>query len=126
MKSAIFAVCSFLAAFGTASPTTPSVTLQLANDLSGANNNQVILADGTTHAIADLFAGTSVDVNGQIYVSSAQLTAFPTHVQCAIFKAQSLVTVLTQDKTFADLDGNPNALTLVELDNAWVSCYGSY
>jgi hypothetical protein len=123
MKSTIFALCSFLAAFGAAVPTTPTVTLQLANDLSGANNDQVILADGSTYAISDLFSGTSVDVNGQILVTSAQLVAFPTFVQCAIFEAQSLVTVLTQDHTFADLDGNSATTIPVELNNAWVSCF---
>ena len=123
MKSAIIASLSFLAALVTAGPTAPTATLQLANDLSGANHNAVILTDGTTYPLTDLFAGTAVDVNGQILASSAQLVAHPTYVQCAIFHPQSLVTVLTQDRTFADLDGNPNALTTIALNDAAVSCY---
>ena len=122
MKSAIIATISFLAAFVTANPTAPTVTLQLANDLSGANANKVILANGQRYTIADLFAQTAVDVDGQILVNSAQLVAHPPHVGCEIAKDR-LIAYFTQDRTTADLDGNNEAAIPIRLNDAYVSCY---
>jgi hypothetical protein len=122
MKSVIIAALSFLAAFATANPTPPTVTLQLANDLSGANTNKVIVANGQRYDIANLFANTAVDVNGQILVNSAQLVASPPHVDCEIANDR-LIAYFTQDKTFADLDGNDEAATPIPLNGAYVSCY---
>ena len=121
MKSMIIATISFLAAFAAAQPSPPTVTLQLANDISGRNANKVITAAGNRYALSSLFAGTAVDNNGQIEASSAQLVAFPNHVQCAIFKDR-LISVLTQDHTYADLDGDSSKLTVVNLNGAYIEC----
>jgi hypothetical protein len=125
MKSFIIAAISLFAATAFAQPAPATVTLQLANDFTGANIGKVIPADGSRHQISEFFAGSPVDSNGDILASSAQLTAFPTHVQCAIFK-DKLITVLTPERTYADLDGDSSKLSTVSLSGAYIECNGSY
>jgi hypothetical protein len=125
MKS-IIAVCSLLVASVAAAPlearTAPSVTFSLANDQSGANAAASFPADGTSRTIASLFGTSSVASNGHVWATSAQLTAFPQTITCALTNNGVTIADLSAERTFADVDGNPNAAIPVDLTGALINC----
>ncbi|GLI76943.1 hypothetical protein PoHVEF18_005225 [Penicillium ochrochloron] len=53
-----------------------TVTIQLANDQSGANANEAIPADGMKYVVRDYWGHSVLSEGGKIYATSAQLTAF--------------------------------------------------
>ncbi|KAF3914290.1 hypothetical protein ABW20_dc0101587 [Dactylellina cionopaga] len=125
MKSTIAIFFSFFAAAITAAPTGttfPSVTVSLSNDLSGANGIATIEANGVDRYISELFGNTPVGTGGYVVASSAQLTNFPQGVFCIIKKGDAPVGILNFMRTFADLDGNPNAAIPQNLDGAILNC----
>ncbi|KAG2005303.1 hypothetical protein GB937_008846 [Aspergillus fischeri] len=101
----------------TASAETPLVTVQLANDQSGANANVAVRADGVKHTIASLWGKTAVARNGVVYASSTQLTAFQQNTACRIFRPGIDVT-LNARHTWSWLDGG----RVVNLDGASLVC----
>lgn len=112
MKSTFAVVLAFFAASLIAAPTgsSPAITIQFANDISGRNADATLIADGNPNAVANLFAGSPIDNGGKIIATSAQLVNFPQGVFCVIKAFDgTVITNLNTDKTFADLDGNPNA-----------------
>ena len=127
MKSFAAALALF-AAVASAAPTIiardfPTVTIQLSNDQSGANAAVPIVTDGTPTLIGSVFAGTSVDVNGEIIATSAQLTQFVQGTFCVIENfAGTVVAKLNTDSTFADLDGNPNAAVPTDVTGLAIIC----
>jgi hypothetical protein len=127
MKS-FFAVIAYFVAATLAAPAdlaerALSVKINIANDQSGLNGVGTIPIDGVDHPIIGAFAGTGLAKAGY-KGSSAQLNAFPqTHFTCKIkSSAQALLGVLTVQHTYADLDSNPNALTVVNLNGGFIRC----
>lgn len=125
MKSVI-AVCSLLVATIAAAPletrNAPSVTFALSNDRSGAYAGVSFSADGTDKTIASLFGTSSVASGGQIWATSAQLTAFPQTISCVLKNNGATVTTFTAQHTYFDLDGNPSAATPVDVTGAVINC----
>ncbi|RHZ61982.1 uncharacterized protein CDV56_101782 [Aspergillus thermomutatus] len=80
-------VLAFLTTSISANPSaeTRVVTVQLANDQSGANADVTIPANGVKHTIESLWGKTAVAQKGVVYASSAQLTAFQQSTSCRIF-----------------------------------------
>lgn len=95
----------------------PDVTVQLANDQSGANWAATFAADGSVHSINALYGSA-------IWASSAQLVNFPQNIVCFFSDANwNVFADLTTQKTFVDLDGNPDVATPISLDGAFVYCH---
>ena len=113
MKTTFAAVLALYAASilgAPTAPTFPSISIQFANDMTGANVDVAVVADGNPNAVATLFAGTSIDNGGEIIATSAQLVNFVQGTSCVIVNFQgTIIANLNTDKTYADLDGNPNA-----------------
>lgn len=101
----------------------PQVTFALSNDQSGANAGVTFHADGSEKRIADLFKGTSVVTGGVVLASSGELTAFPQAINCVLKNHWSVVTTLTAQNTFVDLDGNPGVSTPINLNDATITCH---
>jgi hypothetical protein len=125
MKSSTFAVVA-LAVPALTTPIFPSVTIQLANDLTGANAAAKLPADGAFHAIADLFDYTPINVNdssgeARIIASSAQLIQFPQGVFCIIKENMNPVGVLNFLSTFTHLTMAGNN-QLLDITKAHVNC----
>ncbi|KAF4218282.1 hypothetical protein CNMCM8980_005468 [Aspergillus fumigatiaffinis] len=78
----------------TASAEAPLVTVQLANDHSGANANVAVRADGVKHTVESLWGKTALARNGVVYASSTQLTAFQQNTACRIFRPEHLFSKL--------------------------------
>ena len=125
MKS-IIAICSLLVASVAAAPLeardAPSVTFALSNDNSGAYAGVPFAADGTDKTISSLFGATSVASNGQVWATSAQLTAFPQTINCVLKNNGATLTTFTASHTYFDLDGNPSAAIPVDLTAAVINC----
>jgi hypothetical protein len=125
MKSFV-ALLPLFAATALAAPAkkTGSVNINIANDQSGQNGVSTIPIDGLDHSINAAFAGTGI-ANAAFKASSAQLNAFPqTPFTCVIkTKTQVVVGSLTAWHTYADLDGNPNGLTIINLKGGFINCY---
>ncbi|KAL2821164.1 hypothetical protein BJX63DRAFT_379527 [Aspergillus granulosus] len=98
------------------------VTIALSNDQSGAYSTRYVAADGVTRRIYDLFRQTSVGSSGSVLASSTQLTAFPQSISCIIRNNGVTIATLTAQRTYADLDGNPNSLSVVNLNRAVLTC----
>lgn len=125
MKSFTAVVFSLLAASVYAAPVEEralQVTVALSNDQTGANAGVQFAADGTNKSIRTLYGGTSVGAGGIVRASSAQLTAFPQTINCVIRNNGVVIATLNAQRTFADLDGNPNAATPVNLNNGIINC----
>jgi hypothetical protein len=122
MKSTFAAVLAVCAAAASAAPTYPTVTVQFSNDQTGANANVPVITDGTPYAVSTLFAGTAVDINGRIIATSAQLTQFVQGTFCVVKAGDTVIGNLNTDKTFADLDGNPNAAIPTDLTGTVLIC----
>ncbi|KAI9035213.1 uncharacterized protein KD926_004277 [Aspergillus affinis] len=126
MKSFTAIVCSLLAASVYAAPVEElqgqQVTVSLANDQSGANAGVQFAADGADRSIFALYGGTAVGAGGIVLASSAQLTAFPQTINCVIKNNGVTIATLTAQKTFADLDGNPNVVVPVNLNRGIINC----
>ncbi|RAH65271.1 uncharacterized protein BO66DRAFT_405727 [Aspergillus aculeatinus CBS 121060] len=130
MKSFTTIIASILIAAVSAAPApvdiearVNSVTVSLANDQSGANAGVPIPGDGVTRSIQTLYGGTSVGSSGKVLASSAQLTNFAQWSSCNIVNGGRSIAYLNSQRTFADLDGNPNAATPVDLSGATITCW---
>lgn len=93
------------------------VTVQLANDQSGANANVHVPADGKKRPIAALWGKTPLARKGAVYATSAQLTKFQQDSVCEIFD-HHLEAKLTAKQTWVSLkDGS-----VVNLEDAYIVC----
>ncbi|KAL3413077.1 hypothetical protein V8F44DRAFT_567771 [Aspergillus fumigatus] len=107
----------------TASAEAPLVTVQLANDQSGANANVAVRADGVKHTVESLWGKTAVARNGIVYASSTQLTAFQQNTACRISQPGIDVT-LDARHTWSWLDGGRVVdLNGASLTNGWNFCH---
>ncbi|KAJ5184039.1 hypothetical protein N7492_001655 [Penicillium capsulatum] len=126
MKSVV-AICAFLAASISAAPLetrhASQVTVALSNDQSGAYAGVPFAADHTDRSILSLFGSTSVGSSGSVIATSIQLTQFPTNINCVLKTDWITLAILTPEKTFADLDGNPDAAKPVDLSHAVINCH---
>jgi hypothetical protein len=128
MQFTIATALAVLAAVATAAPATqvrtlPTVTISFSNDQSGRNAAVPIVADGNPNLVGSLFAGSAIDVNGEIIATSAQLTQFVQGTFCVIENfAGTVVAKLNTDATFADLDGNPNAAVPTDVTGLTIIC----
>jgi hypothetical protein len=122
MKPTLAVVSALLATAITAAPVTTTVTVQLANDFTGANADVPIIANGSPNAIATLFAGTSIDNDGQILATSAQLTQFVTGTSCVIEAGATVIGTLNTDQMFADLDATPNVDVPIDVTGDVIIC----
>ncbi|KAF7591412.1 hypothetical protein BBP40_001573 [Aspergillus hancockii] len=96
-----------------------TVTVQLANDQSGANAGRTIPADGVKHSIVDLYGKTSVGDNGVVRATSAQLVKFQENTVCKISQKQPAVDVtLNSRQTWKSLQGGAT----VKLQDATLEC----
>jgi hypothetical protein len=125
MQSILALSLALFAAFATAVPTASplTVTIQLANDLTGASVDAVIPINSEKIPINYTF-GKLADPAGNILASSALLNAFPqVNFDCEIVNQDGITLGdLTLDKTSVDLDGNLNEVILKNLSDGFVVC----
>jgi hypothetical protein len=122
MQSIIVLSLSLLASLASAAalPQTPSyqtVTVQAANDFTGANADVVVPVNAQPQLVGTLFAGTAVDVNGAIIASSAQLVANFQNVACYIATPAAHVE-LNDRRTFVSDGGHP-----IDVSAATITCF---
>lgn len=127
MKSTFAAVLALFAAAASAAPAIiardyPIVTIQFSNDQSGANADVQIVANGQQNAVSTLFAGTSIDINGQIIATSAQLVQFVSGTSCVVGNGLTGIADLSADHTYGDLDGNPNTSVPTNVSGDVIVC----
>lgn len=97
-----------------------TVTVQLANDKSGANANAKVPADGSNIPVQALWGNTPVSENGIVSASSAQLTKFEQSSECKIVQQSPPVHAsLDAKQTWTWLAGGE----VVELGHAFISCH---
>jgi hypothetical protein len=128
MKS-ISLVIGVLTVFASAAPTSftrarqfDEVTVQLSNDLSGANAEVSIYADGTDEAIQNLFGSTVIAKGGKVLATSAQLVKFSNEVFCIIKKDERPIGVFNFRTTFAELDHKNGTAIPINLQGAVLNC----
>ncbi|CAI7669327.1 unnamed protein product [Penicillium bialowiezense] len=97
------------------------VTVQLANDQSGANANVNVPADGKKRAIDSLWGHTAVARKGVVYASSAQLTKFQQDTACEITGEHHLDAKLNSRQTWVSLQGGK----VVNLKDAFICTCGT-
>lgn len=95
-----------------------SVTVQLANDQSGANANVDIPADGNQRSVQALWGKTSVSTNGIVSASSAQLNKFQQTTHCRITQNPNVNAELDAQRTWTQLDQGK----VVQLTHAFIVC----
>ncbi|KAK6820441.1 hypothetical protein RU639_007586 [Aspergillus parasiticus] len=95
-----------------------SVTVQLANDQSGANANVDIPADGNPRSVQALWGKTSVSTNGVVSASSAQLNKFQQTTHCQITQHPNVNAELDAQRTWTQLDHGK----VVQLNQASIVC----
>lgn len=112
---------AYLATTGLAEPEkrhASEVTVQLANDQSGANANVHVPVDGKKRPIAALWEKTPLARKGAVYATSAQLTKFQQDSVCVIFGDYHLEAKLTAKQTWVSLKGG----SVVNLEDAFIVC----
>jgi hypothetical protein len=65
-------------------PNVRTVTIQLANDHSGANANKCIPANGKKYPVSSFWGNTALSQYGGLYATSGQLVAFKQNTACTI------------------------------------------
>ncbi|KAJ5864459.1 uncharacterized protein N7529_006375 [Penicillium soppii] len=95
------------------------VTVQLANDQSGANANVKVPADGEKRSIGSLWGWTAVAKDGVVFATSAQLVKFEQDTACEIFDDYYLDAKLNARQTWVSLKGG----AVVKLKDAFIACY---
>jgi hypothetical protein len=113
-------ILAYLATASLAEPerkNTYEVTVQLANDQSGANANVNVPTDGKERHIEALWGKTAVARNGAVYASSAQLTKFQQDSVCEIY-GYRLDAKLNSRQTWVSLKGG----SVVNLKDAYIKC----
>ncbi|GFP56729.1 hypothetical protein ACSS6W_004767 [Trichoderma asperelloides] len=89
MRSAIALSLSLLALAVSAAPSPRNagkVTVQLSNDVSGANGNAAIPLDGTPVNIGQAFGHTNLFKDGTLFVTSIFFVANFQHAECTVVR----------------------------------------
>lgn len=71
-------------AFAAWNPNVRTVTIQLANDHSGANADKCIPIDGKKYPVSSFWSNTAISRDGGIHATNGQLIAFPQNAACTI------------------------------------------
>lgn len=100
-----------------------SITLGLSNDLTRSYATAKFPTDSLNHSLGVYFGGTSVSVGGVVKASSAQLVDMPSSVSCVITNNGTTIATLTNENTYADLDGNPDESVAINLMGADITCH---
>ena len=96
----------FFASSGLAAPSwAQSVTIQLANEQSGANSNVAVPVDGVKRPVQELWGHTAVAHEGLVFASSAMFTAFQQTTVCTFTEEPRLGATLTAEKTYTSFGG---------------------
>jgi len=107
--STILTLATSTMAIPTSIPT-PTITLKIFNDMTGASATASIPADGVPHFVSDLFRGSAISSsNGDIFGTSAQLTDFQDLTKCQLVNLNIVGLTIDLDgraKNFVDLDGD--------------------
>ena len=99
------------------------VTFSLTNDITGANARATIPGNGADVPFDDLFLGTSVAPNGEIFATSIQFVTLPPNVFSAcVFNVNGQTVVINDKKTFGDIDGNPYKAIPQKLNGITINC----
>lgn len=75
----------------------PTVQVQFANEVTGANGNALIPLDGSAVALGAAYANTNLEVAGTLFVTSLQFTANFQDVTCDVLKDGSAVVAHIED-----------------------------
>ncbi|KAJ5290967.1 hypothetical protein N7478_000218 [Penicillium angulare] len=118
----ILAVTASASSFKVQARSDEPATLALSNDLTRSYGSARVAKDGLPHSIGVLFASTPINVGGQFKASSAQLTAVPSGVTCVLENDGEPIATLTEETTYADLDGNPNKAIPIDLSGSRITC----
>ncbi|OJJ85383.1 uncharacterized protein ASPGLDRAFT_1345695 [Aspergillus glaucus CBS 516.65] len=118
--SGISLTLGILASGVAALPPVETVTVQLANEQSGAHANVKIPTDNSPHPISALWGHTAVAAEGVVSASSAQLNQFDQDTVCKIVQAHPHVdATLNARQTWVSLaDGK-----VVELSHGFIVCH---
>lgn len=95
-----------------------SATVQLANDMSGANADVAVPADGVPYPVEELWGATAVSQHGIVEATSAQLTQFEQETICTFYAQPNIETSLNSRQTWASFEGG----RVVDLCAAYVVC----
>ncbi|KAE8366445.1 hypothetical protein BDV27DRAFT_125303 [Aspergillus caelatus] len=95
-----------------------TVSVQLSNDQSGANDNADVAADGRLWSIQSLWRHSSVDMNGFVTATSAQLTSFQQTTHCRIIQRPNVDTELDAEHTWVSLNQGKG----IQLKVAYITC----
>lgn len=128
MKASIIA--STLALFGSAiafpgaAPPVPLSTIQLANDVSGANAIRSLPANGVANTFSVLFANTVLVKGGQVKATSVQNVAPQgVNVNCVVRNAAGApIGTINNQKTFLDLDGVEGSAVETDVSAFTITC----
>lgn len=111
------------------SNTYPLSTLQLSNDLSGANAVRSLPANGVPVTFLTLFAGTALirqEEDGELGLkaTSLQNVAPGSRVRCVVRTAggEVVVGVLDEETTWVDLDGDSERSVETDVGGWTVGC----
>jgi hypothetical protein len=111
MISTLALALPLLALTASAAPTrrTPSVQVQFANDVTGANGNADIPLDGSFVSLGEAYANTNLEVDGTLFVTSLEFTANFQNVACTVFKNRETVVASIADpaKDFETFSAKP-------------------
>jgi hypothetical protein len=102
--------------------TFPLVTVSITNDLTGANAAVTVLSDGLARNLTSLFPGTTIDQQGAIVGTSAQLIKFTPKTHCFFQHYNDIIEFNGKDKTFVDLDKNMDQAIPVYLNGFNLQC----
>ncbi|KAJ2982209.1 hypothetical protein NQ176_g1544 [Zarea fungicola] len=86
LSNAALSLLPLLAVSVSAAPSAPSVQVQFANDVTGANGNARIPLDGSAVVLGQAYASTNLARNGTLFVTSLQFTADFSNVACEVTK----------------------------------------
>ncbi|EUC48766.1 hypothetical protein COCMIDRAFT_86517 [Bipolaris oryzae ATCC 44560] len=104
----------------------PQVTLRIFDDLTGANADTTIPADGTPVTIPSRFAGSALDTgNGDILGTSAQLVKFEDTTKCKLANLNIPSWIIELDgrsKNFVQLDDDITKPVRTWLNGFQFSC----
>lgn len=124
MKASLTALLTLLTTTTLALPTALS-TLQLANDITGANAIRSVPIGSAPNTLLNVFANTALVKNGALLATSLQNVApgSSVGVTCTVRNAAGAVVASVNDqKTFAELDGVKDRAVETDVAAFTVAC----